>query len=282
MTAFFSRCGGNGGISPLVSPEEVLELIGEHLGAESDAAPSSTSTKVDDALIDEQTSETRSSGTACRNLRFSCPALSLAHKEHLDMDHSSRRQAERYAVSLLSRPLLVGEKEDDEEDSSTTTEASEIVGFPCKGLPEAPAVLLRNIYESFAMLVDSRLRAYATFMARHCDTLARSKKNIVNSSTATAVGVRNVEQKLVTLLGVGSRIEASSMRTIFEVTATTTTDTLEEDDEDLKHKSYSLPLRFEAVINLIVPGPSGEVDNLSVAQTTTGVISGKTSLTRHF
>jgi hypothetical protein len=266
MTAFLSPCGGSSGSSPLISPEEALVLIGEHLGAESDAAPppscSSPSSKV---VVDlEEGQREPGKNNACRNpLRFSCPALSLAHKDHLDMDHSSRKEAERYAVSLLSRPLLVGE-----------TEHANEVGFPCVGLPEVPAVLLRNIYESFAMLVDSRLRAYATFLARHCDTLARSKKKNLHSA-APVVGVFNVEQKLGTLLGLGSRIEASSMRTIFEV-AETGADDDEEDkrDEGLQHKSSSLPLRMKAVINLVVPGPSGEVDTLSVTHKTTGVISG--------
>jgi hypothetical protein len=283
MTAFLSPCGGNGGSAALIiSPEEALALIGEHLGAESDAAPPCSSSSSSSKVVVDLEEEPRepAKNNASRNpLRFSCTALSLAHKDHLDMDHSSRKQAEHYAVSLLSRPLIVGGNDDEKAISSVTERANELLGgFPCTGLPEVPAVLLRNIYESFAMLVDSRLRAYATFLARHCDTLARSKKKNLPYSSAV-VGVRNVEQKLGTLLDVGSRIEASSMWTTFEVAETGTDDDEEDErDGDLKRKSYSLPLRLEAVINLVVPGPSGVADTLSVTQTTTGVISGKAFL----
>lgn len=95
-----------------------------------------------------------------------CPGLSLLHPvERESSDRSftqDRRQAEDYAAGLLRRtiraspacdPPVIRPQDHPRHDSPVH-------------LPDLPATLLRNLQDSFAVLLDCRLRAYASCWAR--------------------------------------------------------------------------------------------------------------------
>eukprot|EP00523_Entomoneis_sp_CCMP467_P019586 CAMPEP_0168815504 /NCGR_PEP_ID=MMETSP0726-20121227/6239_1 /TAXON_ID=265536 /ORGANISM="Amphiprora sp., Strain CCMP467" /LENGTH=398 /DNA_ID=CAMNT_0008867729 /DNA_START=83 /DNA_END=1279 /DNA_ORIENTATION=+ len=131
---------------------------------------------------------------------LSACALSLAHEEHLDFDHLNPTEAENSAYSLLSRNINF-------EVETTQPSADDSIGEATLGrIQELGNLLLLNVSESFALLVDSRLRAHATFLARH--GLSVSKQDD---------GFALLNKKLGALLDLGNRVAASRIETKFEV-----------------------------------------------------------------
>jgi hypothetical protein len=102
---------------------------------------------------------------------------------------------EEYASLLLARPLAVGRG----------------------GASAASFRLLENVADSFGTLVDSRLRAYATFLARHGVALARRfKSNAAGeqasgapSSSSSIPDILSLEGKVKSLLLMGESVRAS-------------------------------------------------------------------------
>eukprot|EP00522_Entomoneis_paludosa_P013942 CAMPEP_0172449932 /NCGR_PEP_ID=MMETSP1065-20121228/8502_1 /TAXON_ID=265537 /ORGANISM="Amphiprora paludosa, Strain CCMP125" /LENGTH=394 /DNA_ID=CAMNT_0013201693 /DNA_START=99 /DNA_END=1283 /DNA_ORIENTATION=+ len=163
-------------------------------------------------------------------IEFSSPALSLAHDDHLEFNHESRNEAERSAFMLLSRPIgFVLNKEGSGADGG-------IGDCSIKKVSEVGELLLLNVSESFALLVDSRLRAHATFLAKHGLT-APSGKSLL-------------DQKLGTLLELGNRVAVSSIETGVEVVDL---DQLSDDQP----RSSAAAVSFRALLKLCLESLDG-------------------------
>jgi len=176
-----------------------------------------------------------------------CPSLSLKHsKEERSSStdpsssehhgHYDRKQAEEHAVILLTRPLKHTTR------SSTST-------FGSSGIGENAAQLLQqNISASFAILVDSRLHAYSSVLARHALSLPDE--------------VTNVQEKLAEILLVGTRVEVEQVTTQFALSEA-------EDDPS--------SLTFQVEMDLTIPADrkhSKAKKTISVAFETAGSIHG--------
>jgi len=133
-----------------------------------------------------------------------CPGLSLKHgkedsatapsssSEH----HHDRKQAEVHAVSLLARPL---------KNSNAGGPTVDDDGIGGGGF--AAEQLQKNLYQSFATLVDSRLHAYSAVLARHALSLPEEASTI--------------QEKLAEILLVGTRVKAEHVSTEFRMMTTT-------------------------------------------------------------
>lgn len=170
-----------------------------------------------------------------------CPGLALKHSkdERSSSDPSSsenhghydRKQAEEHAVALLTRPL--------QHCSASRT----------RGIGEIDAQLLQqNISASFAILVDSRLHAYSSVLARHALSLPEEDTN--------------VQEKLAEILLVGTRVDVEQVSTRFVLSEA-------EDDPS--------PLTFQVGMDLTIPSDRKQSKSkkaISVAFETAGSIHG--------
>ena len=180
-----------------------------------------------------------------------CPGLSLKHGKESISDpaftssehrhcHHDRKQAEERAVKLLARPL-----------QRPRSAVSTSIGYEVLGEEEDPAaqLLQKNLCSSFAVLMDSRLHAYSTVLARHAMSLPDE--------------VPNVQEKLAEILLVGTRVEAETVSTQF----------LMRDDENDESS-----LTFHVTMDLTIPSDRNS-DNkskktIAVAFETAGSIHG--------
>ena len=126
-----------------------------------------------------------------RIISLECPSLSLRHLGHLNIGENSRVQAEQESAALLARPFTI-------EVNPQPTENGSI------RIDDLPKALMNNMYESFAILVDSRLRVYSKIFLRHLTSLV--------SKRADAFGILQMGQKLETLHDIGGQITALSMQ----------------------------------------------------------------------
>jgi hypothetical protein len=133
--------------------------------------------------------------------------------------------------------------------------------FQTDSLPQLSQQILENAYQSFTVLIDSRLRAYASFLARHAMAVADEKTN--------EMGMFSVEQKLETLLDVGGKITVSRVSTRFDVAEV---EGVQEGDH------YSFPLSFYVEMSLMIPRPLATDEMVSVAFSAPGTIAGKSLL----
>lgn len=181
-----------------------------------------------------------------RIIAIECPSLSLRHLGHLNIGKNSRVQAEMESAALLARPLLV-------EMNPPPTENGSI------RIDDLPSVLMNNLYESFAILVDSRLHVYSKIFFRHLSSLI--------SKHADAFGILQMGQKLETLHDIGGQITASSMQVHTELHDVEP----EEDSEGVFQQGFKL----EAVMELHVPCPTGQSRTLVVRHSGEGCLRGK-------
>ena len=178
--------------------------------------------------------------------RIECPGFCLRHEGHLNMDRSTRIQAQLEAASLLTRPLRV-EVDPIEKGAGSIR------------IEDLPKILMNNIYESFAILVDSRLRVYAKVFFRHLTCLM--------SKQADAFGVLQMGQKLDTLHDIGGHITAQSMQMHFELE--------DEDPEEVAPGIFQKAFRLEASMELHVPSPTGQNRTFAVRHQASGLFQGE-------
>lgn len=210
------------------------------------------------SLLDTEKDREISPVTACA--RVSVPGLSLKHtKDHGNpsclSSSQDRQEAEKRAVSLLERPL--------EELRGTLMLSSNSIA--------AAKALLQNVYSAFAVLVDSRLHAYAAFLARHALSLEKKQSGKSGESSSKKIAtVRGIEEKLTTILSTGAQVDADSIVTRFYV-----------EDEKISFddgKSTSSPLSFTISMDLTIPRPKGKKESVSVTFATSGTITGTLSI----
>jgi hypothetical protein len=254
--------------SSLEAPLDSLSLLVRLLGASSVENERQGIRPLPDTL-GEETREGMVSMLKKEGLKtLSCPALSLKHDheeipfdgihETSSTDARSRQQVQGNAAALLAREIRSSEEEAFENTKGIVTVTS--------ALSKIPETLLGNVYESFSILVDSRLRAYSNFLALQGVTLAKSDPSF------TPTDLRALEQKIEALLIAGSKISVDSVSTHFEETRI-----LEDDDDEQSISGLSLPFLFRVQINLIVPRTSGETERVNVSLSAPGQITGKSS-----
>jgi len=168
------------------------------------------------------------------------PGLSLRHEGHLKMDQIGRDRAQVEAASLLARPVLVQIK------------SSEF------RMEDLPLVLMNNLYESFAILVDSRLHVYGRVFLRHLRSLV--------SKRADAYGIMQMGQKLETLHDIGGQITARAMGIQVEL--------IDQDIEEVASGVFQQPITLDASMELHVPSPTGSDRTLVVHHKGRGFIKG--------
>lgn len=166
----------------------------------------------------------------------------------------NRGDVETHIESLLSRPILLGkqeeQKQDDEEDEEEEDSSDDSLDeFFASSLEAVPKLMLTNFCTSFSTLMNSRLRAYATFLTQHALSLATENE---------VEGVMGIEHKLETMLSIGSQVTAGSLASDFVVvdmdlhdTEVVTTENNDQDDDDTFE--VSLPLKADIRINISLP-----------------------------
>ncbi|CAB9512477.1 expressed unknown protein [Seminavis robusta] len=170
----------------------------------------------------------------------SFPSLSLEEttgNHHIGI-FSSKGDVESHVESLLSRPILLGQQPEEPEVSDSLDE------FFVEHLHAIPQFMLNNFGKSFATLMNSRLRAYATFLARHAVSLAQC---------SDVEGVIGIEHKLETMLGIGSQVATNTTDQAslqFEVDSARAETTSEEDSAQVV---VSVPLKAIICVHIALP-----------------------------
>lgn len=183
-----------------------------------------------------------------------CPRLSLRHEGHLKIDQNSRVEAEQEAASLLARPVRVEVERN--ENRNAELEAPSLL------VHDLPETLMKNIYESFAVLVDSRLRVYAKLFLRHLTGLVTKQGD--------AFAILQMGQKLETLQKIGGQIIAQSMQLHVELQ--------DQEPEEIDPGQFQQALQLEATMELLVPSPTGQNRSLTVRHKSQGHIKGTSTL----
>lgn len=210
---------------------------------------------------------------------ISLPILSLQHTERSDdQTRSDRNKVEEFASTLLARRLLYSRDKDTSKevvDAEDKRDATIIVASEDGSNKRAdllPLQILQNLTESFATLVACRLRAYATFLARHGIALAGNK-----TDEDSDVGVLVVEQKLNKLLEIGGNINARSLQMSFERTNSDEEDIMMDDkEEDLEGQmpTNEIPISLNVRMEVEVPNPVGDNKIIPLSMSAKGKAKG--------
>lgn len=197
----------------------------------------------------------------------SFPSLSLQKKGYADERNAcpqSKDDVAGYCAALLSRPILVSnaacnlqECEEEDEDYFTTESVSQV-----------PEVMKRNLVATFSTLVQSRLRAYATFLARHGLALSESAEANSKDRQGRVVGV---EQKLETMLEIGNLLALDKVSVTFQAQRERAT-SVDDGDDDLK---VFMPLRMKASLSVFFPDVKNEPKELHMPFGAAGNLTGK-------
>ena len=273
------------GKDPLASAEAVLAALTDLLSCSSSSSGSSQpSTGIyewsdipwehsSDGCSKSQCSETEGSG--CDFSSF--PSLSLQKNVCAASDISEdqillqgKEDVEAHVAALLARPVLVRSGHD---GNASPVEDSDDEGseFMEANIADVTSLMQQNLVLSLSTLVQSRLRAYTSFLARHGLSMAKSK-----SVQELEEGAAVVNQKLETMLEIGSLISPNSVRTIF--TTQTEKASTDCDAEDVK---TSLPLSLSASIQVVIPRLQGKAEVLSADIKVAGTITGKSMSGQH-
>ena len=177
---------------------------------------------------------------------------------------TSRGDVESHVESLLSRPILLGKQEDLAEDPDSDS----LDEFVVENLNEVPKLMLSNFCASFSTLMNSRLRAYASFLARHALTLASEHED---------EGVVGIEQKLETMLGIGSQITVTAVSSELKTEIRLEQKPEEATVEDNMTYQESLPVTMEICIQISLPHArqGGGSESMTASFQSSGKICGK-------
>jgi hypothetical protein len=187
-----------------------------------------------------------------------------------------RSDVESHVESLLARPILLGKPQAEDNktasDGKGNPEDDSLDEFFANSVQEVPKLMLGNFCTSFNTLMNSRLRAYANFLARHALSHARCSK------TDTEIeGVVSIERKLETMMGIGHQVSAASISSDFSIELGQYSESPEEDTDEVVQAS--MPLKMNISINIVLPhvemeGSEGD-ETVKVTFETSGKIFGK-------
>jgi len=317
MAAIGTNSAGRSGLKEdAKSPEEVLECLtcllgvnflngaaagepmqknGPHEWSSIPWEPSNaTNEEAEDKEEEEEEPEVDFSSFPSLSLERRAPALS--------MDNAHRQGVQSHVSSLLSRPILVsnyqqeaaaevgaeGEEQEGQGDNymygsaDDSQDEEESDDFLATKLAQVPEMMLRNFFQSFSTLMNSRLRAYATFLARHGLALLDTSEFSGSSSDDLAVvedGIVGVEQKLETMLEIGRLVSTNAIVTSFTAQKEQVKRTSNHGEEEDETMEVSMPIVMEAAIDITLPSPrDGQSSTLTVSFKTSGSITGKSRL----
>lgn len=224
----------------------------------------------------------------------SVPSLLLTsatqHKEESGCINScninlDKLQVEEHASHNLSRMLLA------RPGSCTDTKSMSVSTDKTIIISELPLQMLDNLASSFLTLVDARLRAYITILARHgvnlseCPALSQEERQ---------EGILAVERKLETLINIGTGVTIDNMVTFFRLDESSANAEAQADAEaktnaegDAKHQereieneekahphklTLTMPLVMESTMDVSIPKIDSGSQLLTVGASTTGTI----------
>ena len=206
---------------------------------------------------------------------LSFPSLSLMEEDHHAAVGSDKHELQARAALNLSRPLRVTRENCSLPEVSSTNSYVESsydalaadndsrVG----SVTEVPSMMLKNLAGSFALLVDARLRAYATILARHGVALAESSEVPEDHKEEATCAV---ERKLASLLDVGSRMTINNMVTNFHSRPTLGMSSCVGDAVE----AIMIPLVMSALLDITIPKVNSGHERVTVSLQASGVISG--------
>jgi len=188
-----------------------------------------------------------------KDINCSVPSLSLKSSEHgvyTDFE-DDKHHIEEHAASNLSRPILASRV-----DSSTNSTPNKVVfgerdDSEVTLIHKLPSSILNNISDSFLTLIDARLRAYITILARHGMSLSECPISL--------------EQKLNALINIGDGVRIENIVTFFNF----------EEDIDLeckREKIFEMPLHMEITLDVSIPNFTGSMELLTIKTRTDGYI----------
>jgi hypothetical protein len=174
----------------------------------------------------------------------------------------SRGDVESHIESLLSRPILLGQQPADEPEGDSLDE------FFVESLEDVPKVMMSNFGTSFSTLMNSRLRAYATFLARHAMSLAQCSEEIEP--------VISIEHKLEAMLAIGSQVRTVQVSSEFAVDPEKAETVACDGDEATQ---VSVPLKVNLCVHLALPHVKevGGNELMTVSLQVHGKVCGKSS-----
>ena len=262
--------GANLNAQEAPSPEEVLAaltgLLGLNFLKEDFEKPLQKNSPYDWSMIPWEPPSTNPATTSEEDnempyVNFSSfPSLSLekrSEEEQLDPDKASfgnREDVEAHVSSLLSRPILVSNVNSGEVNE-VEDEDSEEEAFMAAEIDKVPNMMMQNFFDSFSTLLNSRLRAHATFLARH--GLALLNSSAEDNDNELEEGIVGVEQKLETMLEIGRLVSTNAIVTAFQAQPEKATGVSQEEDGEENTSKVSMPLTMDVSIDISLPRPGG-------------------------
>lgn len=213
---------------------------------------------------------------------LSFPSLSLMEEDHHAAVGSDKHEVQARAALNLSRPLTPSRESDSVPKVSTTNSYVESSydalatdndpkltreSFRVDHVTEVPSMMLKNLAGSFALLVDARLRAYVTILARHGVALAESSE-VPEEHKEEAT--RAVERKLASLLDIGSRITIDNMVTNFHPRPALGMSSCVGDGVE----AMMIPLVMSALLDVAIPKVNSGHERVTLSLQAAGTISG--------
>mmetsp|Transcript_5141 Transcript_5141/g.7821 ORF Transcript_5141/g.7821 Transcript_5141/m.7821 type:complete len:410 (+) Transcript_5141:136-1365(+) len=190
------------------------------------------------------------------------PSLSLesASGSHACAE-TNKTMVEALAAQNLGRSITV-------EHSTASTQVSHEknatdLQFSASSVTPIPRRLLDNLSASFSLLLDARLRAYASILLRHEVSLAECPSLTEEEQQEK---IQAVEHKLATLTETGSQTVVDTIVTYFHEAPT---------DDPSSASCSNFPITLEAVMDVSIPCVAGEgKECLTVTLSAPGTIKG--------
>jgi hypothetical protein len=263
----------------LSAPEEVLAalsaLLGTHYLEGEQQVRFQRNVPLDWSCIPwEPCKQIGDEGEEVPDIDFSSfPSLTLerSHGDELDSAVDRREDVEAHVSSLLSRPILVSNTTN-EAIGDPRDEGGDMIEFIATKVSEVPQLMLQNFVNSFTTLMNSRLCAYATFLARHGLALLESSSA---SDDKLEEGIVGVEQKLETMLEIGRRVSTNAFATSFQVVKENGASVTHDDDAETCQVSMPLVMHAAIDISLSTMPSGGQHELVTVSFRANGNITGK-------
>lgn len=202
----------------------------------------------------------------------SFPCLSLDSDGPHESSDPDKTAVQAHAATNLARLLQVGTGENDTcnasyVDSTCSKSPPSAIENPIlASVGQVPDQLLANLQASFALLIEARLRAYITILARHGVSLATCP-GVPEEERDDAILA--VEQKLQCLLEIGTNVSMDNLVTNFGCPKK------QQQVSYGQEESITLPLGMGAGFDISIPSfTSDKPERFTVAVKTSGTITG--------
>jgi len=268
--------------TPHDSLNRFTSLLGTFVLKESDVNEESFAQKAlvpkHDAMMKLLTNEAKDDPS------FSFPCLSLISEEDTAIGGLERSEVQAKAATFMGRSMrdtkipcelssrLFSSTENHVE--SSTGQQNVPADGACQSATapmtpsQVPTAMLHNLAASFALLVDARLRAYTTILARHGVALAVSPEGLHKQEAICAV-----ERKLDSLMDIASRISIENMVTSFQPQSKLGMSRCVDNVDEIM-----MPLIMSAVIDISVPRERNGHERVTVTLQASGAIVGTSFL----